>query len=194
MAKFLFQKGHFVSEETRQRISKALMGKKRPPMSKEWRLKISVAASKKRKPISEETKLKIGLGNKGKVRSEELRRRWSESKKGIKPKNTNGLIPFKSGKDNLFWKGGITPINAKIRTSKEYKLWRVAVFMRDNYTCQSCGERGGTLHADHIKPFAFYPELRFAIDNGRALCVECHKKTDTYMNKARWTRKELGLA
>ena len=46
------------------------------------------------------------------------------------------------------------------------------------------GGKTVTLNADHIKPFAYFPELRFAIDNGRTLCVDCHKKTDTYLSKA----------
>jgi hypothetical protein len=63
---------------------------------------------------------------------------------------------------------------------KDYILWRTAVFMRDDYTCQTCKQRGITLNADHIKPWAQYPELRYAIDNGRTLCVDCHKQTDTW--------------
>lgn len=71
--------------------------------------------------------------------------------------------------------------------SLEYKLWRKAVFKRDNYTCIWCGIKGsepkGFLNADHIKPFSLYPELRFELSNGRTLCVPCHKKTDTYKGK-----------
>ena len=87
------------------------------------------------------------------------------------------------GSDNVNWKGGVTPLNEKIRKSVEYKIWQFSVFTRDNFTCVVCHKRGGDLHADHIKMFAFHPELRFAIDNGRTLCVSCHRKTSTYGRK-----------
>ena len=75
---------------------------------------------------------------------------------------------------------GKTPANDKVRKSQAYKSWRTLVFERDNYTCQGCKIVGGYLHADHIKPFALYPEERLNVDNGRTLCVPCHKKTNTY--------------
>ena len=98
-----------------------------------------------------------------------------------------GLKGFRSGALNNNWKGGITPLNKKIRGSLEYKQWRLAVFERDNYTCQLCGIRNKKglgrsvkMEADHIKPFSVYEDLRFDINNGRTLCVECHRKTPTW--------------
>lgn len=101
-------------------------------------------------------------------------------------KKTWAKFPYFSGSNHPSWKGGITPINKTIRHSKRYALWRTAVFERDNYTCVLCNSnKSGSLNADHIKPFAYFPELRFAIDNGRTLCVDCHRKTDTFGNKSR---------
>jgi len=127
----------------------------------------------KGKTLSVETKQKIKASQLGHKRrgwkfSEETRRRMSDRAR-------------KGDKCNL-WKGGVCPINAKIRSSFEYKAWRTRVFQRDDYTCRICGIRGGKLHADHILPFARYPELRLELDNGRTLCVPCHKETPTYLN------------
>lgn len=83
------------------------------------------------------------------------------------------------GENSTFWKGGISSVNRRIRNSKKWKEWREAVFERDNYICQECGERGGLLEPHHIKPFAYFPELRFSIDNGVTLCQKCHNKTKT---------------
>lgn len=70
----------------------------------------------------------------------------------------------------------------KIKTRSRYENyeWKKAVFIRDDYTCQSCGIRGGGLQADHIKPYSLFPEERWNLDNGRTLCVPCHKLTPTY--------------
>lgn len=80
------------------------------------------------------------------------------------------------------WKNFSKSELGMIRLSKEYKDWRTAVFKRDNYTCVWCGQVGGELNADHIKSFSLYPKYRFDIDNGRTLCIKCHKKTESYLN------------
>ena len=90
---------------------------------------------------------------------------------------------MKVGPLNNLWKGGITPINTRIRQSDEYKTWRKSVFERDDYTCQICFVRGVEIHADHIKPFSIFKDLRFDISNGRTLCVPCHKNTETYLKR-----------
>jgi len=78
------------------------------------------------------------------------------------------------------WKGGLTKKSKIIRNSAKYRNWRKSIFERDNFTCQICDKTGGDLNADHIKPFSLFPNLRFEINNGRTLCVPCHRKTDTY--------------
>jgi len=88
-----------------------------------------------------------------------------------------GLVPWNKG---LGWKCSLTRL---LRSSKKYKEWRDGVFKRDGYMCQFCGQVGGRLNADHIKPISLFKELIFELDNGRTLCGDCHKKTDTYARK-----------
>jgi len=90
-----------------------------------------------------------------------------------------------SGPLSSNWKGGVTEINHRIRRSRKYADWRTSVFKRDDYTCQHCGDKSVVgnrirLEADHIKPFAAFPRLRFDLDNGRTLCAPCHRKTPTW--------------
>lgn len=79
----------------------------------------------------------------------------------------------------VIWVGKRPPwelTNKDLRNSGRYREWRNKVFIRDDYTCQHCNQRGGELNAHHIKQFAKYVDLRFEVSNGLTLCVDCHKK------------------
>jgi 5-methylcytosine-specific restriction endonuclease McrA len=93
--------------------------------------------------------------------SDEYRKTHKKSMEGVLPR----------GKDHHFWRGG----KSKPRTfTPEYVEWRTAVYQRDDYTCQHCGEVGGKLNAHHIESWSSFPEKRFEIDNGITLCYKCH--------------------
>lgn len=159
------------SEETKRKMSLIRKGKKLN-LTAEARKKISEAAKKTRKKL-------------GGMTPEQM-------KMGVSTRMKNGS--YGKGETHYAWKGGITPINEKIRHSTEYRLWRTSVFARDKYTCIWCEARSKKgnpiiLEADHINPFSDYPELRFAIDNGRTLCKPCHRTTDTWGRKSRPLKK-----
>lgn len=81
------------------------------------------------------------------------------------------------GDGTHFWRGGINGENDTLRHRREYKEWRTAVYERDDYTCQCCGNRGGKLNAYHINRFSEHPDLRYDIQNGITLCANCHDST-----------------
>lgn len=116
----------------------------------------------------------------GKKHSEATKKKLSVQAIGRKIPLAVRLRMGSKGKKNPGYIDGRYPINKRIRNSAEAHYWREQVFGRDNFTCQSCGKRGGDLHADHIKPFALYPDLRFDLNNGRTMCIPCHRQTDTY--------------
>lgn len=97
---------------------------------------------------------------------------------------------YNIGINNQNWKEIKSPSSKDrklLMKRTEYRFWRLAVFNRDKWTCIQCGMedvnkigKGLIIHADHIKSWGEYPELRYTIDNGRTLCIDCHKKTDTW--------------
>ena len=178
LTKSSFKKGHLVTPEMRIKISESSKG--RP-------------SGMKGRHLSDETKEKIRQVNLGNKLSDSTRLKMSQSKIGqntwskgkhFSEEHRKKLSMSHKGEKSYNWRGGITSENESIRKGIEYRLWREAVFARDNWTCQECKVKGGKLHPHHIKGFSEYPELRFAIDNGQTLCEECHKLTDNYGSKA----------
>ncbi|KUK77195.1 MAG: GIY-YIG catalytic domain-containing endonuclease [candidate division WS6 bacterium 34_10] len=204
------KKGFKHTEETKRKISEAHKGKK---LSEEHKKKLSEVRKEKycgkNHPFfglkhSEETKRKLSEVHKGKHPSEETRKKLSEARKGEKNHNYGKHLSKEAkkklseahkgkwdGELNPNWKGGVTLENKKIKNSIEYRLWREAVFARDNWTCQKYGVRGGELHPHHIQNFSEFPELRFAIDNGITLSKKAHMEFHNIYGRQNNTREQL---
>lgn len=144
--------------------------------------KIRTSESTK-KAMTAERRLKISRSRKGRKMSDETKKIISLKLKG----KTKGNKHYK-------WQNGKTELTKQIRQCFEYRQWRSDIFTKSDFTCQECGERGGKLHAHHIKQFAIIlaennvqtleealncSEL-WDINNGMTLCVPCHKKTDSF--------------
>lgn len=135
------------------------------------------------KKCKEEIKLKISQSEKGKVIGQETKEKikrvvselWQDE--GYRERMRLAHVGKRTGERHWNWRGGITNEQTVLRHSFEHKQWSGAVLKRDDYTCQICGKRGGgAFHANHIKKFSDFPKLRFDINNGIALCEDCHMK------------------
>lgn len=168
-----------MSNETKEKIRKALLGHF---VSKKTKEKIAKKSIFQKRHIP---------WNKGIPQTEEIKEkiRQTNKRKGIEPK-----VKFTGfGVNHPRWKGGYSSENNRIRRRIEYRLWREAVFARDNWICQKCNRKGLELHPHHIRNFAEVKELRFAIDNGITLCKKCHmlfyKKYSTKNNNQEQLQK-----
>ena len=166
LPKNLFKKGHKHSEAIKKKISEAKKGKHYPKISQ----------SKIGNKHTEATKRKMSKAHTGRKLSKKQRINSSIIRRGDK---------------SHFWKGGISSVNEKIRNGIDFRLWREAVFARDNWICQKTEVRGGKLHPHHIKNFADYPELRFAIDNGITFSEKAHREFHKIYGVRNNTQKQL---
>lgn len=186
-----WSKGRHLSEEHRRKIGLALSGRKGRIHTEKEKKRISLALIGRK--FSEESKEKMRKNNArywlGKKASIESRKKMNEAQKRM----GNHPPPYiQRGENCHFWKGGITPENKKVRTSLEMKLWRRAVFERDNFICQKYGIKGGRLAVHHINNFADFPELRLAIDNGVTLSERAHIEFHKKYGKKNNTKEQLG--
>ena len=173
------------SKEHRRKISEANRGK---VMSQEFRRKLSISRMGIKNPMFGRKQTTMARKKISEAFAGKNHPNWKGGWKNKLPKcvdckkqlaNPKALRCRKcfpkamSGANCYLWKGGITPIG-KIQRTKFQQTIQKAVFERDNYTCQLCGERGGQLQVDHIQSWAKYVELRFNMDNCRTLCMACH--------------------
>jgi len=123
--------------------------------------------------------------NKGRKHTKKARKNMSNGQKGrhFSNEHKRKISLANSGAKCHWWKGGISKEYKKRYHDVEYKIWRISVFERDNYTCQNCRRRGIYITAHHIKSWAHYPSLRYDVNNGVALCEECHSLTDNYKGR-----------
>lgn len=170
--------GRIKSQEECNNISKGLKNKPKSDLHKQHLSESLKGRTPQREyaPMKLSSRLKLRNSKLGTKSSMATRNKQSVSMRGDK---------------NPSYKGGITPLNKSIRKSLKYRLWIIAVFERDDYTCQECKKRGIELHAHHwIKEFAkiiqdnnittleeaFDCEELWDINNGKTLCVDCHDK------------------
>lgn len=184
-AKMKGKKPYAMTAKIRQNMSNSAKGKRLSTTTRE-----KISASNKGKQISIEAREKISKANTGKHHTEQTRKKMSEAKHGM----WGGKY---IGRAHPNWKepeNRKTPLYRRIRSSSAMKTWRNSVFKRDNWTCQICGTSRVYMNADHIVSFAaicFAQKIDsleramtckelWDISNGRTLCLECHKKTDTF--------------
>jgi hypothetical protein len=77
------------------------------------------------------------------------------------------------------------------RLLPEIIVWRKSIYKRDNYICQICHHKGGSLNAHHLMNYDKYVELRFDIDNGITLCKKCHNSFHKTYGRKNNTKKQF---
>lgn len=87
-----------------------------------------------------------------------------------------------------------------IRFLPQYQIWKRNVLIRDKHKCVLCGQKNGRLQVDHypiplsaiIRQYgirtlegAVRCKLLWKLGNGRTLCDDCHRRTNTYGRNAK---------
>ena len=135
--------------------------------------KIGITPANKGKHLSKEHKLKISLANKGRISPRRGMPRdyvpKSAFKKGHKPWNYIDGKAQERGNARLALLG------------KEWENIRQAVIIRDNFSCQHCGNNS-KLEVHHKIPYRLTKD--HSLSNLLCLCNVCHRKEDMRLLKS----------
>ena len=149
--------GKKCSEETKKKISDAQKGQK----NHRWG-----------KKNSEEHRRKIGLAQIGRVPGMQGKKHSEETKAKMSLSHGRGEKHHSWIKDRTLLK-----IGREKSYDTQYKYWMLGVKNRDGWKCkihnQDCS---GRLEAHHILDWITFPELRYDINNGIALCHAHHPR------------------
>lgn len=164
-----------------------MFGKKRPDTSKRMKNNNPMWDPKIAKKVSQ---IKIETGSaKGKNNPMYGKKRPEISRNMM---GKNNPMYGKTGKNNSNYNPNLTDEERQIRREYiEYKEWRIAIFERDNYTCQCCGKCGGKLAAHHLESYRDNFELRTVLENGITLCEKCHRKFHNQYGYGNNTKEQL---
>lgn len=93
------------------------------------------------------------------------------------------------GKDNPMWRGGMSLKEAKIQrhSNRNWQKARMRILVRDNFTCQKCGEEGFV--AAHKIPWDG-ETLQFKLEDLVTLCHKCHMRMDGQRRSVEYAEKK----
>ena len=200
-----WRKGRPLSERHKRKIGLANTGKVRSEMLKRHlsRVMIGRTLSEEHKRKLKENSARYWLGKKRGPQNSEWIKKRAEALKGHRVstktvRRVSKLHKGKFGKEHPCWKEiKKNPLYKAIRQSGKTDVWRLEIFKRDKFACVICGSKI-SIQANHY-PKSFAEILNkyniqtyekalscktlWNINNGRTLCLECHKKTPNYLRK-----------
>lgn len=162
---------------------------------KQWQNKIPPRSGKKHTEETIEIIREKATRRESKIKGRKFTKEHID--KLIKTRIEKGIF---SKEKNPNWKGGITKLQKSIRASNKYNEWRLSIFKRDNYKCQKCNLNKNKLNVHHIKSFkdiilnyniktfkdAVICKELWDVDNGKTLCLDCHKQTDNFLKNGNY--------
>jgi len=130
---------------------------------------------------TETYKINNGNANRGKKRSEEVKKRMSESM----------TVSAKKGNESPNWKSNLTEEERERKrgNTKHYR-WKKEVLKAYNFQCIKCGSKEN-LNTHHVESYFTNKELRWDISNGVILCKTHHREFHARYGKTNTTREQL---